>query len=138
MDFVNNLPVILAALTAFLAGLYGYMSKIPNIRIYQNMCLFLICFYIIGTLLKRTIKSVWDDYTVKTAQSAEAAETLSGSINENDEISADPDTAYAENADNSATLNETGGESGAPTAPTEPESEEADYGNGGQLENEYQ
>ena len=58
MEIVNNLPVILAAFTAFLAGVYGYLNKLPNIRVYQNMSLFLVVFYIIGTLVKRTVKSI--------------------------------------------------------------------------------
>ncbi|MCL2058727.1 MAG: hypothetical protein FWH01_06660, partial [Oscillospiraceae bacterium] len=78
MEILNNLPVILAASTAFLAGLYGYLNNLPNSRVYQNMSLFLIVFYIIGTLLKRTAKSIWEDVQEKAALSVEGDLMLDG------------------------------------------------------------
>ena len=61
MGIIDNLPVILASSTALLAGLYGYFNSLPNIRVYQNMSLFLVVFYIIGALIKRTVKTIWEE-----------------------------------------------------------------------------
>jgi len=72
----NNLPVILAASTAIIAGLYGYANRIPNSRVYQNMCLFLIVFYIIGTLLKNTLNSLREELAEKDEAKPVAEELL--------------------------------------------------------------
>lgn len=72
MGAINNLPAIFAASAAFLTGLYGYINNLPNVRVYENMCLFLIVFYIIGILVKRTIKMIWDEQDKKAALAAEA------------------------------------------------------------------
>ena len=108
MEVINNLPVILAALTAFLAGLYGYMNNMPNIRIYQNMCLFLVVFYIIGMLTKRTLTGIWEDIKAKTGEPPENERlSLHGSLAGSAGVLNDPGGLY--DADNAERLPETGG-----------------------------
>jgi hypothetical protein len=65
MELIKNLPVALAASTAFLAGLHGYANRLPNIRIYQNMCLFLVVFYLIGALVKWTAFGIVGEHLEK-------------------------------------------------------------------------
>ena len=76
MGILNNLPVILAASTAFLAGLYGYMNHIPNSHVYQNMLLFLIIFYIIGLFFRRTLRGILEDMEEKAKLQAAEGELL--------------------------------------------------------------
>ena len=76
MGVLNNLPVILAASTAFLAGLYGYMNNMQNSQIYRNMCLFLVAFYIIGQFIKRTVRNLIEDMETKAKLRAEEEELL--------------------------------------------------------------
>jgi len=68
---IDNLPVVMAASTAAVAGLYGYINGLPNTRVYQNMCLFLIVFYLIGAFLKHTYIGLRDEF----AERAEAAKS---------------------------------------------------------------
>ena len=72
MGILKNLPVILAAVSAFITGLYGYLSGQPSSRVYRNMCLFLVAFYIIGTLMKHTFERIREEMAEKAA-SEEAA-----------------------------------------------------------------
>ena len=95
MGFIDNLPVILASSTAFLAGLYGYLNDLPNIRVYQNMSLFLIVFYIVGALVKRTAKTIWEEHQEKAALSAEAALLLEGSLESGAGPDGENDAEYA-------------------------------------------
>ena len=76
MGLLNNLPVILAALTAFLTGLYGYLKGLPNSQIYGNMCLFLIVFYLIGVFVRRTAKKIIEDFEEKARLAALEEEKL--------------------------------------------------------------
>lgn len=72
MEVINNLPVILAASAAFIAGLYGYLNGMPRSRVYQSMCLFLIAFYIVGTFIKFTTKKIWEENEEKLARLSSA------------------------------------------------------------------
>lgn len=85
MGLLNNLPVIMAASASFFAGLYGYLNNMPNIPIYGNMCLFLVVFYIIGLMIRNTVKNILEDMRVKEEllkaeelQLAKAAEAALG------------------------------------------------------------
>ena len=112
MGIINNLPVILAASTAFLAGLYGYMNHMPNAQIYGNMCLFLIVFYIIGLFLRRTIRnireeiesgnerqSVADTQIQTTVEADTAGQDREGAADTAGDAAEAPGDEYAEEAD---------------------------------------
>ena len=121
MGILNNLPVILAALTAFLAGLYGYLNSMPNSQVYQNMCLFLIIFYVIGLFLRRTLKGILEDMEEKAKlQAAQAELLLSGG--EADALGADGEGAEGGGAE---------GEEGAETEGGGAEDADGADGDGG-------
>jgi hypothetical protein len=76
MEIINNLPVIISAFFTILIGLYGYVKGLPNTTVYQDMCLFLVVFYLVGFLLKRTILGIMEEVTAKAEKPVSAAELL--------------------------------------------------------------
>ena len=61
MHYINNLPVILAAFSAIIAGIYGYINRFSNVTTYKYMCIFLIAFFIIGVFIKKTVFEIQDE-----------------------------------------------------------------------------
>ena len=61
MHYINNLPVILAAFSAIIVGIYGYINRFTNVATYKYMCIFLIAFFFIGVFIKKTVFEIQEE-----------------------------------------------------------------------------
>ena len=61
MHYINNLPVILAAFSAIIVGIYGYINRFSNVATYKYMCIFLIAFFFIGFFIKKTVFEIQEE-----------------------------------------------------------------------------
>ena len=76
MRYINNLPVIMSALSAIITGLYGYLKGLPNSTVYKYMCICTIAFYLLGLLIKRTIVKTIDEINKEKEHSIDTNELL--------------------------------------------------------------
>ena len=83
MHYINNLPVILAALSAIIVGVYGYINRFSNTTTYKYMCLFLIIFFVIGYLIKKMILEVQEEMQARNEKTSASEDLIY-----NDELAA--------------------------------------------------
>lgn len=58
MNRLEKLPFILGASMAVLVGAIGYYNDSPSADIYKKMILFIVVFYILGEILRKTISKI--------------------------------------------------------------------------------
>ena len=65
MQYVNNIPVILSVLSAIITGLYGYSRGLPNSTVYKYMCVATLIFFLLGRLVRWTIRQTVEELGVE-------------------------------------------------------------------------
>ena len=76
MHYINNLPVILAAFSAIVVGIYGYLNHFSNTATYKYMCFFLIVFFLIGILIKKTVLDIQEETAARNEKTPISGELL--------------------------------------------------------------
>lgn len=76
MGYIHRLPLIMALMSAILTGLVGYTRQIQNNKNMANMLIAMVMFYIIGSMIKRTILDIIRTYSVKALDRANEKKRL--------------------------------------------------------------
>ncbi len=73
MDYIRKIPILLGFGSGLLIGFIGYASKIPNNEIISNMFIGMAIFYLVGIVIRNTIKNITEAIMQKIAEREEEA-----------------------------------------------------------------
>lgn len=76
MDYIRKIPILLGLGSGLLIGFIGYASKIPNNELITNMFIGMAVFYLVGIVIRNTIKNITEAILQKIAEREAEAKRL--------------------------------------------------------------
>lgn len=73
MDYVRKIPLLLGTGAGLITGLIGLSAGVPNKQNMLNMCVGMVVFYIVGILIRSTIRDI-SEYVMELARKKEEEE----------------------------------------------------------------
>lgn len=58
MDYIRKIPLLLGAGAGLIIGLIGLSAGVPNKENMLNMCVGMVIFYMVGILIRSTVKGI--------------------------------------------------------------------------------
>lgn len=71
MDAIHKLPFMLGGFMAVFIGIISYISGLNSQTIYIRMAVVMVVFYIIGSLIRKTLNTIQDEIKIKLEKESE-------------------------------------------------------------------